>query len=262
MTVTTDTFTGSNGAGAPSPWVAVTLSGSQSIQSNQWHIQNGDSYAGTAMTRGATTYTDVDVTVDVTLDSTGAEQYPAIAARIQAGGTNGWCSYAESASYEAYLDTTTGLLHLSIAACGYLIDDTHTAAITLSHGGTYKIRLQCIGTTIRARAWDIGGGEPGSWMISFTDSTYASGMVGFRDQSPSNSVSSNWDNFVLDTAPAGGGGTLGTGDADLAFATSATGVRTTFGTAASPFTFVTAAEGSAIGTNTGGAAAVAAMAGR
>src|SRR5215207_516046 len=147
MTVVTETFTGADGSGAPSPWLTATLSGSQNIQSNKWRINDGDSYAGTAMTYGTTVYTNVDISAEITLDSAGAEQYPALAARIQSGGTNGWGSFAEAASYELYLDTNNDNLRLAIADRGFLIDDTHAVAFTFSANTTYTCRLQCIGTT-------------------------------------------------------------------------------------------------------------------
>lgn len=262
MTVVTDTFTGSNGAGPPSPWVAVTLSGSQSIQSNKWHMLNGDGYAGLALTRGATTYTDVDITVDITLDASGAEQYPAVGARL-AGGTSGWAAYAEANNgYTAYLHPINDEVHITKQTAGSSVADSG-AAVSLVAGGTYKLRFQLIGSTIRCRAWLASGAEPGSWMVTMTDSTYTSGLIGFRDQAPANTTTVDWDNFVLDDAP-GGGGTptvLGNAATTLTFTAAATGTRTTFGTANAALVFSASAVGTAP-TQGGGAAVIAAGAGR
>lgn len=206
MTSFCETFTGSNGSAEPSPWVHATLSGSQSIQSNKWHIASGASNAGAALTYGTTVYTDIEVSVDVTLDPGGAEQYPALAARIQSGGTNGWGSFAEPAGYETYIDTNTDLLHLTVAQLGGVIDDTHTVALVSTAGHTIRLRLQCVGTTIRCKGWDLTGSEPPYWMISFTDTSagqYASGWVGFRDQVAAAGTVTDWDNFVIDDQPAG-----------------------------------------------------------
>ena len=42
----------------------------------------------------------------------------------------------------------------------------------------YWIRLQRTGTTVRARFWADGAGEPGTWQSSGTDATHGSGYVG------------------------------------------------------------------------------------
>jgi hypothetical protein len=42
----------------------------------------------------------------------------------------------------------------------------------------YWIRVERTGTTIRARAWADGAGEPGTWAFSNTDATYSSGVIG------------------------------------------------------------------------------------
>lgn len=42
------------------------------------------------------------------------------------------------------------------------------------------IKLQCTGTTIRARAWKDGTAEPGTWGVSVTDATHTSGVSFFR----------------------------------------------------------------------------------
>lgn len=259
----TDTFTGTNGSGPPDPWIAVTLSGSQSIQSNQWRITNGASYAGTAMTRGATSYTDVDITVEVTLDSGGAEQYPAVGARL-AGGTNGWAAYAEpSSGYEVYLNPVSDFISLGKYTGGGPVSESYYS-ITLNAGTTYKVRLQLIGTAIRTRVWAASGSEPGSWQIEISDATYASGLIGFRDQAPSAGTLSTWDNFVLDDDPGGGtSDVLGTASVATTFTATAVGSRTAVGSIASSFVMAAPAVGANVGTPiTGGAAVVAVLAGR
>lgn len=263
MSVVTEPFTGTNGAGPPSPWVAVTLSGSQSIQSNKWRISNGDGYQGTALTRGTTSYTDVDITTEITLDAQGEEQYPGVGARLS-GGTSGWAPYAEAYNgYVAYLHTPLNEVHVQRETAGSAVVDSG-APVTLAAGGTYKLRFQLIGSTIRARAWNASAGEPSTWAVSITDATYSSGLVGFRDQSPSNTCTSDWDNFVIDDAPAGGGGsgTLGTAASVLTFAAAGTGLGTHLGSAATGLVFAASVAGATPGFGGGGSAVVAAIAGR
>jgi hypothetical protein len=42
----------------------------------------------------------------------------------------------------------------------------------------YSLRVQAQGTTLRARYWLTSGSEPGTWDVTITDATYASGFIG------------------------------------------------------------------------------------
>jgi len=76
----------------------------------------------------------------------------------------------------------------------FVLDEVHAAA------RQFTVRIQGIGTTLKAKAWRTGYSEPGSWTISATDSALtASGQVGVR--SVTSSATSNlpvvfsWDNL-------------------------------------------------------------------
>ncbi len=255
VTVITETFTGSNGSAAPSPWVATTLGGVQNIQSNKWHIVNGDSYVGTALTYGTSSYTDVDVTVEITMDAAGWEQYPGVGVRLS-GGTNGWATYAEPYNgYIAYLDILTDHVWICTFTSG-MTATMDNATINLHGGFTYKLRFQALGTTLRCKAWRSSQSEPGSWMVSIMSSTYTSGKIGFRDQSPSNAATSDWDNFVFDDGVAGGGDKLGVGVSDLDISAVSLGTRETAATATSDLVLAQTAEGFVPGGGGGGAAVI------
>lgn len=51
-------------------------------------------------------------------------------------------------------------------------------AFTWAINTDFWIRLQKTGNTVRARAWQDGSSEPGTWLASVTDSTFSSGVVG------------------------------------------------------------------------------------
>jgi hypothetical protein len=60
-----------------------------------------------------------------------------------------------------------------------------TRLATLDIGGSglpantrYSLRVQAQGTTLRARYWLTSGAEPGTWGVTITDATYASGFIG------------------------------------------------------------------------------------
>lgn len=76
----------------------------------------------------------------------------------------------------------------------FVLDETHAA------GRQFNIRIQGIGTSIKARAWRTGYAEPDYWQTSATDSDItASGQVGVRgvlSSAASNTpVLISWDNF-------------------------------------------------------------------
>lgn len=56
--------------------------------------------------------------------------------------------------------------------------DIQATGITISAGSFYWIRFQIIGTALKARIWANGSSEPGTWLCSGTDATYASGQYG------------------------------------------------------------------------------------
>ena len=59
-----------------------------------------------------------------------------------------------------------------------------TAAFTFSVSTTYWIRFRANSTSLKARVWADGGGEPGTWDLDVTDSTIsAAGWNGLSDYS-------------------------------------------------------------------------------
>lgn len=57
------------------------------------------------------------------------------------------------------------------------------ASKSISAGQIWQIKVTVSGTSIKAKAWIDGQNEPGTWDINVTDSTYASGGVGFSSES-------------------------------------------------------------------------------
>ena len=63
----------------------------------------------------------------------------------------------------------------------------------------YSVRLEAVGTTIRARVWPRGGTEPGTWHLSATDTRYASGRPGVSHH---DNGTVQWDVWEATAAPA------------------------------------------------------------
>lgn len=85
-----------------------------------------------------------------------------------------------------------------------------TAAFTFNTSTTYWIRFRANSTSLKARVWADGGGEPGTWNIDVTDGTIsAAGWNGLSDYSTTvNGGTVDQIGFGTngDTAPASAGG--------------------------------------------------------
>ncbi|MGH2494727.1 MAG: serine/threonine protein kinase [Ktedonobacteraceae bacterium] len=55
-------------------------------------------------------------------------------------------------------------------------------AFKANPGTFYTIRFRAVGTTLLTKAWQTGTPEPADWMVATTDTTFQSGMGGFRPQ--------------------------------------------------------------------------------
>lgn len=64
----------------------------------------------------------------------------------------------------------------------------------------YWIKFEAVGTTIRAKIWEDGDPEPGSWTLSTTDANIASGRVGVGDLFQNDVSIRYYDTFTATTA--------------------------------------------------------------
>ena len=65
------------------------------------------------------------------------------------------------------------------AAHGVTLASTPFPAQT---GTFYTMRFRAVGSTLLAKAWQMGAAEPADWMIATTDSTFPTGQAGLRPQ--------------------------------------------------------------------------------
>src|SRR3990167_9500165 len=63
------------------------------------------------------------------------------------------------------------------------LENLGETAKTWVEGNYYWLKLECVGTTIRGKAWAVGDSEPGSWDLSITNSSYSYGFCGFSGES-------------------------------------------------------------------------------
>ncbi|HVH11630.1 MAG TPA: hypothetical protein VM759_01190, partial [Longimicrobium sp.] len=65
----------------------------------------------------------------------------------------------------------------------------------------YSVRLQAVGTTIRARVWPRGETEPETWQLSATDSRYVSGRPGVSHHDNSTVQWDDWQVRMMSPPP-------------------------------------------------------------
>lgn len=61
-----------------------------------------------------------------------------------------------------------------------LASEVTVGGLTHAANTWYRLRFQCIGGVLRARAWLDGGTEPSGWHVNAADTTYTSGGMGVR----------------------------------------------------------------------------------
>lgn len=180
MTTVIETWTGSNGAAWPSPWVTSGGAGSvQDIQGNQGRlVAPTTTYTGVRAFYGLAGRLDITLTIDVANPKT--ENYVLFAYR-----GDDWASSASSNLNNGYnvelaynsntveLYRTTANVRTSLAA----------PAKTYTAGQPIRLRVQVFDTTHRVRIWNSNVGEPGTWDIDVQDATWSYGQWGLANAS-------------------------------------------------------------------------------
>lgn len=171
----TETWTGADGADWPAQWTANTGTGTgqgSDINSNRGRMQSGTTAFGSSRRRlnAALSATDIEILVSVTT-STQAEQYPAVGFRSTTGVQG---NFQTSGYVVALLPAANPSLKLMSIAAGGSQTDLNTAAKVLA-AGKWWIRINCVGSALKARVWADGGAEPGTWDLNATSSTWGGG---------------------------------------------------------------------------------------
>ena len=81
-------------------------------------------------------------------------------------------------SYKLEMDTDTSGLHLDRWNGGENTLTTVSFSYQVDEWYYQKMKVQ--GNTISAKVWKAADAEPSNWMITYTDSTFATGRVGLR----------------------------------------------------------------------------------
>ncbi|MGC5398088.1 poly-gamma-glutamate hydrolase family protein [Streptomyces sp. DT20] len=120
---------------------------------------------------------DVDFTASVATSAlaTGGGHFPALAARW-ADASNCYLARLEFSPAQTVILT----LRKRLAGAETLLVQ-YTTGLTHAVGRRFRIRMQLVGTAIRAKAWRDGTTEPAGWQLETTDTSFAAaGSVGMR----------------------------------------------------------------------------------
>ena len=133
-----------------------------------------------ALLTGISAVADMDLVFDQRINGTGTGgsrfQSIGLIVRCDAGYQNCY-TVIGSASAQSSLNL---LLFRRVSGSYTLLAQGAVSGVPLTAGHTLRSRLQCLGTTIRAKAWDATSGtEPVAWSVSTTDSgVSAAGYAG------------------------------------------------------------------------------------
>ncbi len=79
--------------------------------------------------------------------------------------------------YKAYIDGANLVIQKKVNGLTSVLNQIPFAA---QAGTSYTLRFSVVGSTLSASAWQTGSPEPGTWMLTATDSTFQSGRCGLR----------------------------------------------------------------------------------
>lgn len=146
---------------------------------------------------------DVDLTATIATDklAVGGSHFPALAARW-ADANNTYLARLEFTTTQTVILT----LRKRVASTETLLVQL-TTGLTHAAGSRFRVRMQLVGTTLRANAWQDGTPEPPGWQLETTDSSLtAAGSIGMRGiLSTTNSntlpVVASWGDFTTNGSP-------------------------------------------------------------
>lgn len=206
MTVlTSETWTGSDGAAWPAQWDTSNNSASSTttIQGNRGRCTTSGvgSFNGFCLVRLTPTpaFTDFDATIDLTLTDVN-ESFPVIRWRDDfASPQNGWQIQLLTASNILRF----GKIRAGNSAAGYPLTATPTFALN----DTWRFRIRCSGGTVQAKYWKpASASEPGPWDFSVADPEFANNKnfaLQFTEGSAAAARTCEWDNLTISDADIG-----------------------------------------------------------
>jgi len=176
-TLWTEDWTGSNGSSWAGRWSSSgTTPNAPDIQSNQGRMRTGTTAFGTysrSVASGETAKADHGVLVKLSFDNPKISEFFVVGVRSSTtfNGT------FPNDGYIVELEINNNQFTLRRTVSG-TATTLQTVSKTFSAGTAVWVRLQAIGTAVKAKIWNDGSSEPGSWDAEQTDSNVtAAGYV-------------------------------------------------------------------------------------
>jgi hypothetical protein len=162
-------------------------------RANQLHwgtASGGQFWSGDANSLGAFS---VSGGAGLVTSSTGSKSYSAVlgpvAADAEVFATSSASSFAHSNVgdalrwadgnnwYKAYVDGGNLVIQKKVSGITTILASKPFGATART---SYTIHFRVVGSTLTANVWPTSGAEPGSWMLTATDGTFASGQAGMH----------------------------------------------------------------------------------
>lgn len=189
----------------PAEWT-IGGGGSSAVTNNRGRLTTGVGVLSSehAYLTNMPSTADVEVTQDYIPPTTLQEMYVGIGVR----GNGSWTGYFPAAGYWVEIDPEPvgGYIGLYKAngsgGATALVTDV---PFTFDNTAVYRVRLQVVGTTVRAKVWDTAGVEPSTWTVSATDSSWASGKAFFTvsNGSAGGALSGIFDTYTIAASTIG-----------------------------------------------------------
>ena len=171
------------------PVVAVTSTSVVDIQSNQGRmLPQGAAFARARAESASGNFADLDLLIQFTIAGI-AEQYHAVNVRH----TGGWTGNNGTNCYRILV--SNGFLSFTSFVAGSQAANFDVAKTW--NTSQWSLRIQCSGTTIRARAWQ--GSEPGTWDIDQINSSHTTGIISLVSLNGATATARQvlWDNLSI-----------------------------------------------------------------
>jgi hypothetical protein len=187
-----DTFTRANNASnwgtasGGSVWSTASGSAVLSIASNEGHAATCTS--ATFMKLGSGSSVNAEALVRVRASDSNATSSGIV---LRATGTTTY--------YRARLSINNASLGIAlIKVIAGTSTNLFTASFTQTANTYYWLRFRCVGSSLYAKVWADGSGEPASWTISGTDTSItATGNFGLHTNSGSSTTTWDFDSFTV-----------------------------------------------------------------
>jgi hypothetical protein len=216
----TETFTGTDGAAWPTSWTSVNnFAGVSSIQGNRGRIgvTSTADFANEVWWLNAAPIVDTDVLVTARANyavGDGADVYSQITLNSPAGARKSGDPVRPDTGYylQTFWQSAGGGIFLVLSrASGGTITDLGNFFYTVPASlNDYKIRVQRVGATVRAKLWLATDAEP-DWQISANDSTPLGGgsvELGMMNTTASTAAYVEFDNLVISSSTPTSTGSL------------------------------------------------------